>query len=231
MRKAALPALLCLLFLSSCESTFRIPGEERTILKNIAVEYYNIAEGYVGIKNYSKAAEYYKLAMRDPEIYQQSYYKLARAYALAQDWDSAKACYDLMLEKDPENMNLKLSVAYITAMRGESDEAIEMFKKLNEENPHVQTVLENYIALLLFVGRAEDAEPLYFSLKEKFPDSSKIKDFSKQLSESIDNFVDSDGKSSGTDEPGADSASEVSEASRGDEKKEGRGNAVSNGKK
>ena len=183
----------------------------------------------MGVKNYSKAAEYYKLAMRDPEIYQQSYYKLARAYAMAQDWDSAKSCYEAMLEKDPDNMNLKLSVAYITAMRGQSDEAIEMFKKLNEENSHVQSVLENYIALLLFVGRAEDAEPLYFSLKEKFPDSSKIKDFSKQLSESIDNFVDSDGKSSGTDEPGADSAPVASGVD--DEKNEGRGNAVPNGKK
>ncbi len=203
MRKISLPVLLSLLFFSSCQSTFRIPEEERTILENIAAEYYNIAEGYVGVKNYSKAAEYYKLAMRDPEVYQQAYYKLARAYALAQNWEAAQTCYDEMLAKDPDNMNLQLSVAYITAMRGQSDEAIEMFKKLNEENPYVQSVLENYITLLLFVGRAEDAEPLYFSLKQKFPDSSKIKDFAQQLSEAIDNFVDDDGKSdekAGSDE-------------------------------
>ncbi|MCR5123724.1 MAG: tetratricopeptide repeat protein [Treponema sp.] len=189
-----LPFLFSSFFFLSCESTFRIPGESRTILKNIAVEYYNIAEGYVGIKNYSKACEYYKLAMRDEELYLSSYYKLARAYALAQNWDSAKECYEELLSRDSENVNLKISIAYITAMRGENDEAIEQFRNLNEENPYVQSILENYITLLLFVGRAEDAEKLYFTLKEKFPDSSKIKDFSQKLTESIDNFVDDDGK-------------------------------------
>lgn len=188
--------LLSFLFLS-CESTFKIPGESRTILKNIAIEYYNIAEGYVGIKNYAKASEYYKLAMRDSELYLSSYYKLARAYALAQNWDSAMECYKELLSRDPDNVNLKISIAYITAMRGENDEAIEQFRKLNDENPYVQSILENYITLLLFVGRAEDSEKLYFTLKEKFPDSSKIKEFSQKLTELTDNFVDDDGKSDG----------------------------------
>ncbi|MBR6912542.1 MAG: hypothetical protein IKN34_01875, partial [Treponema sp.] len=76
----------------------------------------------------------------------------------------------------------------------------EQFRKLNEENPYVQSILENYITLLLFVGRAEDAEKLYFTLKEKFPDSSKIKDFSQKLAESIDNFVDDDGKNDEKDD-------------------------------
>lgn len=193
MKKYIIPVIFCSLvssiFLSSCES-FRVPGESKLILKNISNEYYNIAEGYFGIKNYSKAAEYYKLAMRNKDYYLTSYYKLARAYAMAQDWDSAQSCYEELLKRDSDNTTLKVSIAYVTAMRGETDKAIEQFKSLNETNPYDEQILSNYIALLLFVERAEDAEIQYRALKEKFPDNAKIKDYAKRLSELTDNFSD-----------------------------------------
>ena len=175
------------LIFSSCAS-FRLPGEERAILKNLSVEYYNIAEGYVGIKNYIKAIEYYKLAMRNPEVEQGAFYKLSRAYALSGDWESALECYGKMLERDPGNENLKVSVAYITAMNGDTHRAIELFRELNSEKPYSEQVLESYAALLLFVGRAEDAQEPVLELRKNFPDNKRLAEFEKQLSEEIEDY-------------------------------------------
>ncbi|WP_407427530.1 tetratricopeptide repeat protein [Treponema sp.] len=166
----------------------RIPGESRIILKNLAVEYYTVAEGYLEIKNYTKAAEYYKLAMRNKDLYLTSYYKLARCYALSKDWKNAAESYEYLLSLDPDNVMLKTSLAYITAMNGNIDDAILKYRKLLEDNPFDESILENYVALLINVGRGEDAEESFFVLKEKFPDNKQITGFAQKLSEIVDNF-------------------------------------------
>lgn len=177
------------LFFSSCAtSSFRIPGESKIILKNLATEYYTVADGYLEIKNYAKAAQYYKLAMRDKNLYLTAYYKLARSYALAKDWENADKTYRELLELDSENNVLKTSLAYITVMRGEVDSGIEMYKTLLKDNPFDENLLESYVSLLINVGRGEDAEESFFILKEKFPDNKQISSFSQQLSDIVDNF-------------------------------------------
>ena len=175
-------------FFSCASNELRVPGETELILKNISTEYYNIAEGYMDIKKYDKAAEYYKLAMRHKELNLPAYYKLARAYALAKNWDKASECYDELLKLDPENTMLKISIAYITAMSGNVDEGILQYKKLLEDNPYDQNLLESYVALLINVGRGEDAEESFFLLKEKFPDNKQLSSFAQQLDELVDNF-------------------------------------------
>ncbi|MBQ8013376.1 MAG: tetratricopeptide repeat protein [Treponema sp.] len=190
MKKCLCFSFVCLLifFISCSSSAFQIPGEKKVILKNLATEYYTIAEGYMEIKNYTKAAEYYKLAMRNEDLYLAAYYKLARSYALAKNWDEATKYYEDLLEKDSENTMLKTTLAYITAMRGNTDEAIIMYKNLIEKNPYDETLLESYVALLIFVGRGEDAEKSFFILKEKFPDNKQLNSFAQQLDEIVDNF-------------------------------------------
>lgn len=185
-----IPAILVLgfSFFSCASNELRVPGETELILKNISTEYYNIAEGYMDIKKYDKAAEYYKLAMRHKELNLPAYYKLARAYALAKNWDKASECYDELLKLDPENTMLKISIAYITVMSGNVDEGILQYKKLLEDNPYDQNLLESYVALLINVGRGEDAEESFFLLKEKFPDNKQLSSFAQQLDELVDNF-------------------------------------------
>lgn len=202
----ALTFFLSQLFLSCTSSSLRIPGESGLVLKNIAIEYYNIAEGYMDIKKYDKAAEYYELAMRNDELYLTSYYKLARSYALAKNWDKATESYNLLLERDPENVLLKSSLSYITAMKGETDQAIKQYKELLEANPYNENLLESFVALLIYVGRGEDAEESFFVLKEKFPDNKQISKFVQQLSDIVDNF-DADKK---TELPHDESESPVS---------------------
>ncbi|MBB5225771.1 tetratricopeptide repeat protein [Treponema ruminis] len=181
--------ILFSVFFFSCASTeLRVPGETELIFKNISTEYYNIAEGYMDIKKYDKAAEYYKLAMRNKELNLPAYYKLARSYALAKNWEKASQCYDELLKLDPENSMLKVSIAYITAMSGKTDEGILQYKELLKANPYDQNLLESYVALLISVGRGEDAEESFFVLKEKFPDNKQLSTFAQQLDELVDNF-------------------------------------------
>lgn len=175
--------------LSSCaSSSLRIPGETKIILKNLAAEYNNIGDGYMGIKNYTKAAEYYEMAMRDKELYLSVYYKLARAYALGKNYDKAIESYHYLLSLDEANTALKSSLAYIYAMKGDYDEAIRRYKILVEENPYEQTFVENYTKLLINIGRAEEAEPYYYLIKEKFPGSSLLPTFAQKLSDLLDDF-------------------------------------------
>ncbi|MBQ4377687.1 MAG: tetratricopeptide repeat protein [Treponema sp.] len=198
-------AFFPLFFVSCASSSLRIPGESRIILKNLATEYYTIADGYLEIKNYTKAAQYYKLAMRNEDLYLAAFYKLARSYALAKDWENADKTYRELLELDSENTVLKTSLAYITVMRGELDDGILMYKKLTEENPYDENLLESYVSLLINVGRGEDAEESFFVLKEKFPDNKQISTFSQSLSEIVDNF-DPDKKKEQTAEVESDKA-------------------------
>ena len=179
---------LALPFFSCATNSFRVPGESRIILKNIATEYYTVAEGYMEIKNYTKAAEYYKLAMRDDNLRLTAHYKLARSYALAKNWDSAVEAYNELLRLDGDNAMLRTSLAYITAMSGDVDGAILQYRDLIAQNPYDENLLESYAALLINVGRGEDAEETFFILKEKFPDNKQITTFAQQLTDIVDNF-------------------------------------------
>lgn len=179
---------LILLFSACSSSPVHVPGETRVILKNLATEYYNVAEGYMELKKYDKAAEYYALAMRDKDLYMSACYKLARSYALARDWDKAWESYETLLEHDKENSVLRASLAYITAMRGDTDGAIVRYRALLDESPYDESLLESYVALLINAGRGEDAREYFFVLKEKFPGSGRITTFSQKLSEILDDF-------------------------------------------
>ena len=185
----AISLFLLAFALTNCAASggLLVPGQNKIILKNLATEYYNVAEAYLGVKNYAKAAEYYKLAMRDENLYYQAYYKMGRAYALAKDWDNALTVYTDLLSRDPENGELASSIAYITAMKGNTDEAFSQYRALIEKNPNDQTLLENYLSLLVDTGRGELAEEQYFILKEKFPDSKLVSSLATRIAEMVDN--------------------------------------------
>ncbi|MCK9169017.1 MAG: tetratricopeptide repeat protein [Treponema sp.] len=172
----------------SCSSTtahLAVPGEDFILRERISSEYLAIADAYVDLEKYDKAVTYYRLAMKDKKLYWTVYYKLGRTYALAKDWKDAEDVYDEMIERDPKNVNLKLSRAYIKAMSGDLDDAMMIYKSLMEEEPDNEEIIVNYIAILLSQGRAELAETQLDVLKEKFPDNKSISDFSKKINDAL----------------------------------------------
>ncbi len=174
-----------LLNFSACQTSnaFKVPGESKIITKNISSEYFTIADGYMDLKKYDKATEYYKLAMKNKELRLSAYYKLARCYVFSGDYSKAKEAYETLLKFDPENKDLQLSVAYVNGMSGNVDKAREQYEDLKEKYPDDSVILENYISLLIFQKNLDTARENLNVLKEKFPDSSKIKDFEEKIAE------------------------------------------------
>jgi tetratricopeptide (TPR) repeat protein len=187
MRKSFIAVLLTAALFISCSSAahFPVPGGSRVLSENVSVEYLAIADAYADLGKYDKAVSYYSLAMKDKKLYWTACYKLGRTYALAKDWDDAEAVYEKLLRRDPDNVNLKLSIAYIKAMSGNFDDALLIYKALREEQPDNEAVLVNYITILLSQGRAELAEEQLGILKDKFPDNTSISDLSKKINDAL----------------------------------------------
>ncbi len=175
-------------FAIGCASTpaLRVPGESSVVGKNITAEYLKIAEGYEGLKNYSKAVEYYeKAAQTNPDLGDAAYYKIGRCYALSKDWASAKTVFEKLLEKDPENKSLKTSLAYIAAMSGDLADASLRYRELSEAYPTDDSLLKNYIAILMADGKYELAEEQFYILKERFPDEPTLSDLQTKLADGL----------------------------------------------
>lgn len=175
-----------LCFFSSCSSNkiaVPIPGQGDAVQKNIYIEYLNIADTYFSLEKYDKAESYYKTAMGNKEIYWTAYYKLAKCYVYESKWGEAQTVYEEMLKRDPQNNTIKSSIAYIYAMNGNTDKACTMYEELIDNNPDVSEYLENYICVLLACEKREEAEIQLNILKEKFPQSKRVEEFSKLFEE------------------------------------------------
>ena len=183
--------ILCLACgaITSCASDggIPIPGENEITLENITAEYFSIAKGYADIKNYTKAAEYYKKAMSSKKLHDAAYYEMGRCYALAKDWGNAEQVFLNLQKKDPENTNIQISLAYIKAMSGKTSEALALYRMLMEKNPTNASLLINYIAVLMADGKYEIAEQQYYVLKKKFPDEKAIPDILAKLADNLEN--------------------------------------------
>ena len=183
--RAVIAAVFCIavpLLTASCSSSkiaFPIPGQRESAVKNIYIEYMNLADAYYELEKYDKAVSYYKAAMENKDIYWTAYYKLARCYVYQSKWDTAQTSYETLLKRDPKNNSLKSSLAYIYAMNGNVEKSTAMYEELIESNPDQSEYLENYICVLLGAEKKEEAEASYKDLCEKFPQSKRLEEFEK----------------------------------------------------
>ena len=180
-------ALLFLFF--SCSTVDKIiPGKDEAVDKSVTAEYLKIAEAYEKLKDYPKAIYYYEEAMNSKagtELGDSVYYNIGRCYALAKDWNHAAEIYKKLLAKDPDNTNLKSSLAYISAMKGDSKAAEEQYSSLIEENPTDSSLQKNYISVLLADGKNELAVKQFAVYKERFPDDKAILEIEKLFEPSV----------------------------------------------
>ena len=180
-------ALLFLFF--SCSTVDKIiPGKDEAVDKSVTAEYLKIAEAYEKLKDYPKAIYYYEEAMNSKagsELGDSVYYNIGRCYALAKDWNHAAEIYKNLLAKDPDNTNLKSSLAYISAMKGDLKAAEEQYSSLIEENPTDSSLQKNYISVLLADGKKELAVKQFAVYKERFPDDKAILEIEKLFEPSV----------------------------------------------
>mgnify|MGYP000726685775 FL=1 len=185
MKKSTFCYLSLVFLFFSCSGTAHlpVPGEKNAVESNISVEYYSIASSYEELKNYKKAIDYYNLAKKNKKMCASSEYKIARCYALLKDWDNAQAGFEKILKKDPSNTNIKISLAYIMAMRGDLEASSQLYSTLVSENSTDVSILKNYISVLCARGMFDEANVQLAVLKEKFPDDADISGIEKKLQE------------------------------------------------
>lgn len=185
MKKSTFCYLSLVFLFFSCSGTAHlpVPGEKNAVESNISVEYYSIASSYEELKNYKKAIDYYNLAKKNKKMRASSEYKIARCYALLKDWDNAQAGFEKILKKDPSNTNIKISLAYIMAMRGDLEASSQLYSTLVSEISTDVSILKNYISVLCARGMFDEANVQLAVLKEKFPDDADISGIEKKLQE------------------------------------------------
>lgn len=169
--------------LFSCSSSggLAVIGEKDRIYSNVLSEYYLIGEAYLDNKNYGKAVEYYTKALGHPDLAESARYKIAYSYALAEDWDKAASAYGELLAKDPDNSDLEKSLAYIYARQGDLPCACAAYRRLAQRNPYDQSLLEDFITVLVAGNYLEEAEVELHRLKSDFPDNTAAEALEQKL--------------------------------------------------
>lgn len=182
MKKSAIVIFVFIFLIFSCKSVnSSVPGQKKIQINNLYAEYYNIADSYYSLKNYSKAITYYTLCLENKDLYNASYYKLGLSYAMNKDWNNAQKVFSDIYKKDPQNDSIKSSLAYVYSMNGETKKAEELYFEITQSQTESCEYQENYIAILIQNEKYDLAEKQFSLLKEKFPNSTKITDIEKKL--------------------------------------------------
>lgn len=167
--------ILCMLagiaiFFSSC-AMFDPPS----IQKELAAEYFTIAEGYADISRYDKAIEFYNKSLAQKEYVNASKYGLGRMYSLSGKWKEACDYFSELYTQEPENDLVSTAYAYALVSNGQTSEALEIYEAVWKRNDEDPVVIRNYAEILHLSGRYSETLSLIDALKEKYPDSEAMK--------------------------------------------------------
>lgn len=143
--------------------------------KDMAGEYYTLAEAYSEVKKYDKAIVYYEKAAASREYSNAAKYGLARSYALTGNWDGAVKILSSLLKRDPDNKTLASSYAFALVSSSRMDEGLTLYKILWEKYPDDSVMARNYAELLFIAGKYDETTAQIALIKERFPDTEGSK--------------------------------------------------------
>lgn len=145
------------------------------IQKELATEYFTIAEGYADISRYDKAIEFYNKALAQKEFVNASKYGLGRMYSLSGKWKEACASFSELYTQEPENDLISTAYAYALVSNGQTSEALEIYEVVWKRNDEDPSAIRNYAEILYLSGRYSETLSYIDALKEKYPDSEAMK--------------------------------------------------------
>ena len=148
-------------------------GETRTLLRNLSVEYCEMADSFFEMKKYDKAVNYYQKSLKVKKSLSVKY-KLAKAYVMLNKWAEANVLYKELYCKDKENSALITMYAYTEIKTGNVKNALSLYKVLYEKNPVDTTVLKNYVLILLELEKMDEAAKYFEELKAINPESTEL---------------------------------------------------------
>lgn len=151
-------------FFASCASPGRF-----FYSKDIAYEYYAIAEGYAGLAKHEQALHYYREASREPSLKNASLYGMGKMHALSGNWNEAVSVFESLYEKDGKNALIASAYAYALAQSGKNDEAVAVYFSVYDANKMDPEAGRNYAEILFIAKRYADLTLLIPVLREAFP--------------------------------------------------------------
>ena len=163
--------LVCCLFWL-CSSVLSASGRPEP---EIAKAYFEIAQAYTDTEKYDKAAEFYQKAAKDPEHKNAAEFNLARVYGLQGDWKKARPILERQYAQAPGNVLLLKAYAYSLAATGKHSRAIEMYRKLYEDDKENPDSALSYARILVFTKRYDEAQTFINELKTVFAETNEKK--------------------------------------------------------
>jgi len=119
---------------------------------NLGISYYNLAQEYISLDQYAKAADALRVALRWNPSLKEAVYNLGLVLAREGAWEDSQGYLLQLLQEDPENTLILKALGYLAYQRGDSREAVRYYDKAFEVNPFDKDTLWN-----LFLLEKEDS--------------------------------------------------------------------------
>lgn len=100
--------------------------------KDLSLEYYNIANGFLELDKLDKAIEYYKKSLDVDYDNNSSRYNLVLAYVKNSNYDEALENVEILLIWDSKNSDLLSLKAFSLYSRGDLEESLSIYKDIDE---------------------------------------------------------------------------------------------------
>jgi tetratricopeptide (TPR) repeat protein len=85
------------------------------------------------------------------------------------------------LKRDPDNNSLKVSIAYIYAMSGDTDKAVKIYTELVEKNLENDEYMQNLIAVYIAKKDYETSVKYFETFQQTFPDNKNGEKIQQEL--------------------------------------------------
>lgn len=145
------------------------------IRRDLAGEYYAIAEGYAGISKYETAIPYYRKAGLRKEYANAADYGLGRMLSLTGKTQEACDVFSRLYVQDKDNLLISSAYSFALASNGQKDEALVIYESVWKKSSDDPMALRNYAGMLFISGKYTESFEQISILKEKYPDNEALK--------------------------------------------------------
>lgn len=111
--------------------------------QRLAEEYYNLGNTFFDLEDYDRAVAQYTRALTIDPNFSRAEYNLVISYLELNRYGDARELLEQLLERDPENLLLHESDAYIDYLSGETEQAVEKYELVLEADPQRASALYN----------------------------------------------------------------------------------------
>ncbi len=148
--------------------------------KELARDYYNVANAYAEQKKYDKAAEYYRRSLDlDPSLNEPAF-NLARTYGESGEYEKALDLLRALAVQDEENLMVKEMQAYIYYRSGDAGSAADFYQQCLAVDPLHKRSLYN-MALLSREDRDFSGAEAYLERLLKLEDKAEYRQLLAEL--------------------------------------------------